>query len=215
MTILRSSIKSLALVSFFFAWVEANAQTPASNLQLLQEAFRTCAAQAVAAFPAADSMAAVARSHAGENSPERLLHNAAVEILQSKKGLSVFDETNVLKGVAVRYKLLQCDLTYAKLPGGWLGWLRRARAERAVHVSVDFDIHQQETGRIYWQGIVTETSKDTIQASEIASLENPAMPFTAGRWLQRDDGQRRWVEPVILAAATGAVIYAFYTLRSQ
>lgn len=216
MTILRSHVKNLALVSFFIILAEANAQTPASNLRLLQEIFRGCAAQAVDALKAeADSVIAIARLSAGENSPNRLLHHAVVEVIQSKKGFSVFDETNVLNGAAVRYKLLQCDLTYTKLPGGLLGWLKRARAERAVSVSVDFDIHQQESGKIYWQGIVAKTSKDTIDVNEIASLEHSAMPFTAGRWLHRDDARRRWIEPLILAAATGAVIYTFYTLRSQ
>lgn len=216
MTILRSHFKSLALVSFLLILAEANAQTTANNLRLLQEIFRKCAAQAVAALHAeTDSVAIVAHSSAGENSPERLLHHAVVDVLQSKKGLSVFEETNVLKGVAVRYKLLHCDLTYSKLPGGLLGGLKRARAERAVSVSVDFDIHQQESGKIYWQGIVAESRKDTIYVNEIASLENSAMPFTTGRWLQRDDARRRWVEPFILAATTGAAIYTFYTLRSQ
>lgn len=194
--------------------MEANAQTPPSNLRFLQEVFQRCAARAVSAMP--DSVIVLTRPPAGENSPERLLHNALVEIVQSKKGYSVFDASAVSEqGVAVQYKLLQCDLTYARLPRGWRGWLGAGQAVRAANVSVDFDIHHRTTGRIYWQGIIEAAGKDTVQVDEIVSLESPAMPLTTGRWLQRDDARRRWLEPLILAAATGAVIYTFYTLRSQ
>lgn len=197
-------------------FAQAGAQLPPSNLQFLQAALRACAAAAAATLAAApDSLIVIARVPAGAESPSRLLQNALTEIMRVQNRQGVFDrETVSRKGIAVNYAVLQSQLTYSRLPGGGLGWLRPARAQRSAEVAVDFDIHHEATGEIYFQGLVQIVHRDTVQAGQIAGLENAAVPMTVGRWVERERTPR-WLEPAVLVAATGAIVYAFYSLRSQ
>ncbi len=201
---------------FFFEFAPAGAQLPPSNLQFLQAALRACAAGPVATLAAApDSLIVIAREPAGAESPTRLLQTALTEIIRAQNRQGVFDrETVSRKGIAVNYAVMQAQLTYSRLPGGWLGWLRTARAQRSAQVAVDFDIHHEATGEIYFQGLVQIVHRDTVQTGQIAGLENTAMPMTVGRWVERER-THRWLEPAVLVAATGAIVYAFYSLRSQ
>lgn len=164
---------------------------------------------------AADSLILIARVPAGEESPGRLLYNALTEKLRRQNRQGVFDREAVSReGIVVNYAVLQSQLTYRHLPGGWLGWLHAARVQRTAEVAADFDLHHAATGEIYFQGLVQIVHRDTIQAGQIAELQNPAVPMTIGHWVA-PVRSHRWLEAAVLAAATGAIVYAFYALRSH
>ncbi len=147
--------------------------------------------------------------------PERWLYTNLVEACAQKSrvmfALADSSAEPTRDRVTVQYKITALELHYRKLRKP--GWFRPGPVQRTARIVVDFDLRATQTQRIYFQGALEETSRDTLQ-NGVEQLENSAMPFTIGVW-QQNDNRRAWLEPVLLTAATGAIVYAFYSLRSQ
>jgi hypothetical protein len=79
---------------------------------------------------------------------------------------------------------------------------------------IEINAYQVLTRRIVFQKIFEESVTDTLTEKSLPNLEDHNLPFTIGK-KGHHEGGRRWLEPVLIASATGAVIYLFYSLRSR
>jgi len=195
---------------------EAGAQTETSNWDALQALFAQIAVRLDSIIAATGAQNLVLEHRAVEvQSPERLLYTSLVQAFahNSRNLFAPSDSSEEKKseGFAVHCKIDALEISYRKLPKP--GWFRRAPAQRTVKVAVDFDLRETQTRRIYFQGVLTAICSDTLK-SNVSQLENSALPFTRGAW-QKNENRAAWLEPALLTAATGAIVYAFYSLRSQ
>ncbi|NLP09607.1 hypothetical protein GX408_04325 [bacterium] len=56
--------------------------------------------------------------------------------------------------------------------------------------------------------------QDLVAARNVAQLETPELEFTRGEKPQQDKASS-WLEPLLLAVVTGAIVYSFYSFRSK
>ena len=148
----------------------------------------------------------------GEQSVERLLYQELIEVAQEEESREVFASADSqASAVRLDFKILAFKLTYRKLPAGW--W-RTGRVRRAATMLVDFDLRHARSGAVYFQGSLNETQADTLSSGEMSGIETTGLAFTVGTW-DEPTARRKFWEPLLLVAATGAVIYAFYSLRSH
>lgn len=194
----------------------AAAQTPASNFEVLQKLCDQIALRADSIVGQSEVQALTLAYQAGNTqTPERLLSASMVAAFSQKSRL-VFAHSDTAMfqngaSVVVGFRIIGCEVRYRKLPRP--GWFRRAPIQREARVTADFDVYDIRSKRIYFQGWLAASRGDTLK-TKVDKLETPTLPFTVGVW-QTTENRRSWLEPVLLTAATGAIIYAFYSLRSQ
>ncbi len=75
-------------------------------------------------------------------------------------------------------------------------------------------ILENTRGRVLFSEIITGEYRDVIAGSQREKVENPQYPFTMGT-KKTSPFINRWLEPVLITAATSTVIYLFYSLRSE
>ena len=189
------------------------AQNLENNYQFAQGVLQQIARRAAAQLQQAkDLPVVVAHRAVAQESAERLLYQALIEVLRAEKSREIFANADSAgNAVRIDFRLAEFELSYRQLPAGWF---RSGKIRRAASAAADFDLQHTRTGAIYFQGMLTETRADTLTAAQVQLVETPGSSFTAGKWEEQAAGRKLW-EPLLLAAATGAVIYAFYSLRSQ
>lgn len=100
------------------------------------------------------------------------------------------------------------------MPGGrkWLLW-GRGRKKRLVeshfHLTITDGQHQ-----VLYSKPISGNYQDVIPASAVAAVEKDPFRFTKGT-KSGSKFIKRWLEPVLITAATTTVFYMFYSLRSD
>ncbi len=209
----RSAYAFLLILSMSLSISQALAQGAESNYQFAARIFQQITRRAVAQLDGVSDMPVlvVHRSLEQETS-ERLLYQKLIEVLQSGKPRTIFTNADSTALAArIDFKLVQFELTYRQLPAGWF---RTGKVRRTARAAADFDMQQARSGAVYFQGLIAETLADTLEAAQVPRLETPGLAFTVGIWEEQSTGRKLW-EPLLLTAATGAVIYALYSLRSK
>lgn len=194
----------------------ADAQTPASNVEILQTLFGQIAARVDSMVAATGERNLVLAPRAVEaQSPERMLYTSLTQTLAqgARKLFTASDSSDDPQGakLVVQNKIVVWEIAYRKMRRP--GWFRRAPIERTIKVAVDFDLRETHSRRIYFQGVLAVAHRDTL-SNMSNQIENQTLPFTLGTW-RNTEKRAAWLEPTLLTAATGAIVYAFYSLRSQ
>ena len=85
--------------------------------------------------------------------------------------------------------------------------------QRTVRLELQY-LFADSDGRVLQSGPCSNSFTDTVPRAELAALETAAFPETqaeppSGNWM------RRYLEPVVLAVATGLAAFLFFNLRSD
>ncbi|GEM_PF-2129202 len=209
---------SMALLPF-----SISAQTPADNLQTILRLFDHVAIR-VGEEIARQPQPAVWMQWAPDAKPEeRFFSSRLVTVLKDSLRLAVFvplfgaskdgaGPVDSLRATALTYQLTRCEIVYRKLPRRrfWLG----AEWQRTANIAVEAGAQNAATRQINFQKIFSESATDTLAGKALPRLEEASLPFTIGRREEAAAGFR-WLEPVLIASATGVVVYLFYALRSR
>lgn len=188
--------RSLALLMYLLL-VPAAGQAQPTNLDVYQ----TLAVRCLAAVP---ESAQTLRLDAPEAMP--YLRTALVAHWQAEgRTLYLADSLAASPVPHLRYTVEQAQVTYAR--AGRREWQRTvALAVRYTYLAPD--------GRILADDRCQESATDTIPRARRAALEAAAYPETQGD-VPRGSWRRRYLEPVLLAAATVVTAYLFFNLRSD
>lgn len=213
---MRASIAIFFATAFAFYLPETGAQTSASNLEVMQTLFARVATRVDSLVTATNAEKIWLNPSAVEPpSPQRLLYTSLAQRLkrEARVLLALADSSagEEKEGIVVKNSIATLAVSYRKLKRS--SWFRRALTERTINVAVDFDLREARTQRIHFQGMLTAVQVDTL-SGKVNQWENPRLPFTLGAW-QQTEKSTSWLEPALLTAATGAIVYAFYSLRSQ
>jgi hypothetical protein len=93
------------------------------------------------------------------------------------------------------------------------GFFGEKKVVRVVTVELSTKIAEQPRGNVRYSGGRSEQWRDTVLFSTIEKLESPLITVTQAS-VPSQTLLDRLVEPIVVLAATGVVIYLFYTVRS-
>ncbi len=186
----------------------AGAQTPPANLERMSQSLRTVAAEAAAHITLADS--AVLHYAAPRESAawEWLFEKALYEELGVQRGMRLRRvEAAAPEWPLIFYAPLALSVRYSQQGAGKGHTLRRTTGRLYVK-------YQNSAGELLFAGELEHTLIDTIRSDRIAALENQAYPFTAGE-RKPPSRLKGLLEPFVITAVTGGIIYLFYSFRSN
>lgn len=198
----------LALAPDFVA-----AQAPASNLQIIQPLLDRIAGHIGNELLRREPLAVWLQPLSNPKPEERFLFSRCVTVFQDSLHWAVFAELVTDRRItAVTPQLTRCEIVYRQLPRRRF-WLK-ARWQRTAYVVVEVNALNPATRQFDFQKIFSESHTDTVAGKFLSRLDDAALPFTVGRREERAE-ETGWLEPVLIASATGAMIYMFYSLRSR
>jgi hypothetical protein len=193
--------------------LSAAAQTPANNLQTLLRLCDRVAIRVGEEILRRDQPAVWIQSAPDAKPEERFFSSRLVTVLKDSLQLAVFTEpVDSLRTTALTYHLARCEVVYRKLPDRRF-W-QNSRWQRTANIIVEAGAENAATRQIDFQKFFAESAADTVPGKFLSRLEEASLPFTIGRREEPPEGFR-WLEPVLIASATGAVVYLFYALRSR
>jgi len=191
----------------------AMAQTPENNLQMLLPLFDRVAGRVGEELSRSEQTAVWLQPSPNAKPEERFFASRLVTVLKDSLRFAVFAEpAAALKMAALTTQLARCEVVYRKLPRRRF-WLK-ARWQRTANVVLEAEAQNPTTRQIDFQKIFAESRADTVAEKFLSRLEEASLPFTLGRREESENGPR-WLEPVLITSATGAVVYLFYALRSR
>jgi len=130
---------------------------------------------------------------------------SAVTSSWQASGIPVFDAERAVTGTVVRLTVPDAGVEYRRADGGKL--------ERTVRLDLGIRVTAPD-GRVRIDDTSARSETDLVGAGDIDSLEDPSWPETVGE-APRPGFLRRIAQPVIIAAASAAGVFLFFSLRSR
>ena len=138
--------------------------------------------------------------------PERLpFIRSAVTAAWQASGIPVFDADRARAGTEVRLAVTDAGVVYRRAEGG--------QFERTVRLDLGVRVTAPD-GRVLADETCSRSETDLPDAADVQSLEDPTWPETVGE-APRPGFLRRIAQPLIVAAATAAGVFLFFSLRSR
>jgi hypothetical protein len=189
------------------------AQTPVNNLQTILQLFDRVAMRVGEEISRQDYSAVRVQSALNAKPEERFFAARLTAVFKDSLRLTVLAApVDSFRTTVLTYQLSRCEIVYRKLPHR--RFRRSVRRLRTANIFVEVVAQNAATRRIEFQKFFTESVTDTLTEKILPLLEEASLPFTIGRNEEPPKGLR-WLEPVLITSATGAVIYLFYALRSR
>jgi len=130
---------------------------------------------------------------------------SAVTSSWQASGVPVFDAERTVVGTVVRLTVPDAGVEYRRAERGQL--------ERTVRLDLGVRVTAPD-GRIRIDDTCSVSETDLVDADDVEALEDPSWPETVGE-APRPGFLRRIAQPVIVAAATAAGVFLFFSLRSR
>jgi hypothetical protein len=146
-----------------------------------------------------------------ENSLFNLLRQREVDSIriQSATGGETFGSKDK---ILIKFKIINLALRY-ETESRW-----RINGKSNITRQFDFQLFLQiidpQNKTLLWSGQSSRQYSDRVSQNQIARLESSSMQFTRAR-LQSRRVYSRFIEPFLVLSTTGAIIYLFYSFRSQ
>ncbi|MDZ7345097.1 MAG: hypothetical protein ONA90_11360 [candidate division KSB1 bacterium] len=191
------------------------AQPPADNLHQLLHLFDRVAYRLAEQLPD-DRIAAifVKPPPADGRLEERFFFNRLVSVLSDSFSLPIVAEpVDSATTLAIAFNIQLCEILYRPAPKR--GFLRRPLWQRHARVFVELSAYDLTTRKVRVQKILEESSMDIVSQKSLPVLEDSNLPFTVGRWKQENGASLHWMEAALITAASGVIVYLFYSLRSR
>ena len=113
--------------------------------------------------------------------------------------------------IALEFGLNAGRVAYSNLRRS--GFLGRKLVDRKITLQLTSKVLHLQTGKINLTSEIEESSLDTIDLSDVSSVENPAIPMTKGR-LPSEGFFSNFAEPLILIGSIGVAVVLLFNVRS-
>ncbi len=114
-------------------------------------------------------------------------------------------------GLAATFGLSDTRIEYSNIRKD--GIFGAKLVDRKVEVELTGKFTDRRTGNILWASEQSKSVVDTIEMSEIGSLENPTIAITRGS-LPREGFFSNFAEPLILLGAIAVAVFLLFNVRS-
>jgi len=191
---------------------EQEKENPVSNEEFLRESVRVLLGKTFLDFPRTESTFIFVNPEE-EDSANWLLEDELVSYLQSlnfQVALHPGGGQNELpKAWSLFYRIIQMNLSYPQVKRkGFFGpkWLTRK-----ANLNVSFRLEEKESGKVLWSKRETEERSDIVKKQTIKYLNNDSYSFLSPPL--PEDSQAKYIEPALVAAVVGGLIYLFFANR--
>ncbi len=213
------------ICAWFLAWVvwlnplesfaEENKiiqEDPPSNEEFLRGSIRSLLGRTFAGFPQAKSKLLILKAEE-EHPANWLLEDELVSYLLSLNYRVALHSTepnnNLPESQSLFYRIIEMSLNYPKVKRK--GFLGARLVTRKALLNLSFRLEYGTTGKVLWTKRGKEERSDLIKKSMIKSVNNQYYPFLSPSL--PDDPQSRFVEPALVVAVVGGLIYLFFANR--
>jgi hypothetical protein len=187
-------------------------ENPPSNEEFLRNSIGSLLERAFADFPG-DKSGLLFLKAEEEHPAGWLLEDELISFLvssdhqvalQSAAAGSNLQESNFLF-----YRIIDMSLTYPQIKRK--GFLGTRILIRTAELNLSFRLEDMTTGKVLWSQKGKDEKSDQIKRSQVASVNNKTYPFLSPSL--PDDPQSKLLEPALLVAVTGGLIYLFFANR--
>jgi len=183
-----------------------------SNEEFLRESVRNLLHKAFVDFPPSEPRLIFVNSEE-EDSANWLLEDELVSYLQSLNFQvalhSSGGQSESPKAWSLFYRIIEMRLFYPQVKRK--GFLGHKVVTRRAQLNLLFRLEEKENGEVLWTKRETEERSDMVKKQNIKYLNNnsysllsPPLP---------EDPQAKYVEPAMVAAVVGGLIYLFFANR--
>jgi hypothetical protein len=116
---------------------------------------------------------------------------------------------NLPESWSLFYRIIEMSLNYPKIERK--GFLGKRMVTREAWLNLSFRLEDNATGKVLWTKRGKEERSDLIKRSMIKSVNNQSYPFLSPPL--PDDPQSRFLEPALVVAVVGGLIYLFFANR--
>jgi hypothetical protein len=107
------------------------------------------------------------------------------------------------------YRIIQLKLTYPQVKSK--GLFGKKLVTRESELNLSFRLMDKNSGKILWTKRKNHSSSDVIPKKRISLLKNEQYPFLSPELPQSNT--RKYVEPALVAAVVGGLVYLFFASR--
>jgi hypothetical protein len=191
---------------------ETAEENPPSNEEFVRESVRSLLETVFGDFP--EDKPQLLRLGSEEEHPANwLVEDELVSYLVSseyevalKQGTS---EDTLQESQSLFYRIIELSLRYPEIKRQ--RFLGGRRVVRKAMLNLSFRLEDTATGKVLWSERVREETSDLIERSMAQSVNNRTYPFLSPSL--PDDPQSRYVEPALVIAVVGGLIYLFFASR--
>jgi hypothetical protein len=187
-------------------------ENPPTNEEFLRETLRSLFTETFSDFPKSTSDLVVLKAE--EDRPENWLVEdelaAYLLSLNYQVGLSTIDSDSGLpESKWLFYRIIDLKLDYPEAYRK--GFLKEKLVTRRAVINLSLREEEPTTGKVIWlkRGRLEKT--DVVRKSVIKSLNNQSYPFLSPSL--PGDPLNKYLEPALLTAVVGGVIYLFFANR--
>jgi hypothetical protein len=223
-----SAVCSLPLSKFFLilSWVflsislplqvladsdEQEKEIPVSNEEFLRQSVRDLFDNAFFDFPQSEPRFVLVSSEE-ENYADWLLEDELVSYLQSldfQVALHPGGQKETPGAWSLFYHIIEMKLSYPQVKRK--GFFGHKLVTRKAKVNLSFRLEEKESGKVLWIKRKTQEKSDVVEKQAIKFLNNASYPFLSPPL--PEDLQTRYLEPALVAAVVGGLIYLFFANR--
>jgi hypothetical protein len=187
-------------------------ENPPSNEEFLRSSLRSLFEKAFNDFPEANSKLIFLKAE--EDHPANwLLEDELISYLLSLRyqvGSSASDSNYSLsESISLFYRIIELKLDYPKVQRK--GFLGIRLVTREVSLNLSFRLDDKSTGKVLWFKRGKEEKSDLMKKSMLPSLNNQSYPFLSPSL--SSDSQGKYLEPALLVAVVGGLVYLFFANR--
>jgi hypothetical protein len=191
---------------------EAVSDNPPSNEEFLRSSIRSLLQHTFASFPEEESKSLVIKSE-DEHSGDWLLKDELVSYLTSADREVILQPGAGGPGLgesqSLFYRIIDMSLSYPQVKRK--GFLGARILTRRASLNLSFRLEDQATGKVLWSERTKEERSDLVRRGMAGSLNNKTYPFLSPPL--PDDPQSRFVEPALVVAVVGGLVYLFFANR--
>ena len=183
-----------------------------SNEEFLRESVRCIFHKVFVDFPRGESKFIFVNSEE-ENPANWLLEDELVSYLQSKN-LQVAlhpggGQNEFPKAWSLFYHIIEMKLSYPQVKRK--GFFGHKLVTRKAKLNLSFRLEEKESGRVLWTKRETEERSDVVKKQTVRYLNNDSYSFLSPSL--PEDLQAKYIEPALVAAVVGGLIYLFFSNR--
>jgi|GEM_PF-830190 len=187
-------------------------ENPPSNEEFLRESIRSLLGRTFDDFPEAKSKLLLLQAEE-EHPANWLLEDELVSYLLSSNYKVALHSTepnnNFPESQSLFYRIIEMSLNYPKVKRK--GFLGERIVTRKALLNLSFRLEYGTTGKVLWTKRGKEEREDLIKKSRMKSINNESYPFLSPSL--PDDPQSRFIEPALVVAVVGGLIYLFFANR--
>jgi len=187
-------------------------ENPPSNEEFLRESIRSLLERTFDDFPPANSKLLLLKAEE-EHPANWLLEDELVFYLLSSDYQvtlhSIESSYDLSESQSLFYRIIEMSLNYPKTKRK--GFLGARLVTRKTWLNLSFRLKDNATGKVLWTKRGKEERSDWVKKSMIKSVNNPSYPFLSPSL--PDDPHSRFLEPALVVAVVGGLIYLFFANR--